>query len=286
MELSAELPGAKAKAALMAVGDASVFFDPPEAEISKKDVPSLTRRRQMLSLTVDYLKKTLPKRPDFYARRITTSFEDWIPNDEKGKHAQGVLQSAGKFRATVYYRGGKEVANAEGEGELGLVTEGTFGPILNTVIVDAAHGATEWSRWEDGPNGSMAVFRFKVPQAESHYQVSFPTFITTMGELSALEPTGYHGEIAIDPTSGTILRLVLEADPALGSPMLRADIMVEYGPVVIGEKVYTCPVRSVSIATGKSDIRNVHSEVTRLDDVVFDSYHIFRSSYRIVPYVP
>ena len=55
-------------------------------------------------------------------------------------------------------------------------------------------------------------------------------------------------EIGIDPASGTILRLVLEADPDLGSSMERADIIVEYGSVVIG---YTCPVRSVSISTGR-----------------------------------
>ena len=60
-----------------------------------------------------------------------------------------------------------------------------------------------------------------------------------------LGPTAYHGEIGIDPGSGTILRLVLEADPAFGSLTERADIMVEYGSVAIGGETYTCPVRSV-----------------------------------------
>ena len=69
----------------------------------------------------------------------------------------------------------------------------------------------------------------------------------------AIGATAYHGEMGIDPDSGTILRLVLEADPDLGSS-IRAfwTFMVEYGSVAIGEKRYTCPVRSVSISTGES----------------------------------
>ena len=85
------------------------------------------------------------------------------------------------------------------------------------------------------------------------------------------------------------MRLVLEADPDLGSSITRADIMVEYGSVVIGEKTYTCPIRSVSISIGKSPqvgtaMGSVRMrEVTRLDDVVFSGYHVFRSDFRILP---
>ena len=283
--LSAELPGAKAKAALMAVGDASVFLKPPPDEIPQKAPPALAEQRQMLALVVDYLKKVIPKLPDFYANRLTTSFEAAsTPEEESGAHIPSFLQPAGEFKARVYYRSGNEVVHAEGAEEFGLTTEGTFGPILSTVIVDAAHSTTEWSRWEQGPKGVMAVFHFQVPQAESHYQVSFTTFAT--GDLGAI-PTAYHGEFGIDPQSGTILRLVLEADPDSGSSRQRADIMVEYGAVTIGEKGYTCPVRSVSIAAGMSPMKLSSTlYVTRLDDVVFSDYHVFRSDFRILPDVP
>lgn len=103
--------------------------------------------------------------------------------------------------------------------------------------------------------------------------------------------TAYHGEFGIDPNSGTILRLTLEADPDLGSSMQRADIMVEYRAVDIGGKTYICPVRSVSYSVGTSV--NVPSfgigltrEAARLNDVVFSNYHIFRTEMRIVPYTP
>jgi hypothetical protein len=65
---------------------------------------------------------------------------------------------------------------------------------------------------------------------------------------------GYHGEIAIDPLSGAILRLELVADLKSSTPLVRSDIMIEYGPAEIGGKTYICPVRSVSISRGKSVI--------------------------------
>jgi hypothetical protein len=281
--LSAQLPGPQSKTALMAVGDASAFLNPSPDEIPEKAQPELAEQRQVMSQAVDYLKKVIPKLPDFYANRFTTSFEEAsTPKRENGAHNPGVLQPAGEFKATVYYRGGKEIVHADGPEEFGLMTEGTFGPILSTVVVDAAHSTTEWSRWEEGPNGPMAVFRFHVLQAESHYQASFATFAT--GDLGVTAPTAYHGEFGIDPHSGTILRLVLQADPDPGSSMQRADIMVEYGAVAIGGKGYTCPVRSVSIATGVSPMKlSATLYVTRLDDVAFSGYHVFRTETRILP---
>lgn len=288
--LSAGLAGSKSKAALMTVGDASVFLEPSAAEIPNRAKPDLAEQKKMISHTVDYLKNILPKLPDFYAKRFTTSFEGISPaKDAKGMQRGGALVPKGEFKATVYYRGGKEVAHAEGAEEQGLITYGTFGPILSTVIVDAAHSSMIWSRWEEGPNGPMAVFQFKVPQTKSHYEISSGDAMPAGGGVGAMTPTAYHGEIGIDPTSGTILRLVLEAEPGLGSLMQRADIMVEYGSVVIGDKTYTCPVRSVSISTGESPEGwtvqgpSVSREVTRLNDVVFSGYHVFRTEMRIIP---
>lgn len=287
IELSRELPGSKSRAALTAVGDTSVFLDPPKSEMPKEAVPEMAEQKQMMSRVVDYLKNNIPNLPNFYARRFTTSFERvWAPEDVSGPNSDGPLHPAGTFRAIVYYRGGQEVARAEGAVQHGLITRGTFGPILSTVVVDAARSnTTHWSRWEEGPNGPMAVFRFQVSQKESHYQISGSE------NPGGMDPTAYHGEIGIDPSSGTIQRLVLEADPELGSSLQRADIMVEYGAVAIGGKTYTCPVRSVSYSVGSLDVPTAIGvawmrEAARLNDVIFNDYHVFRSDFKIVPYTP
>lgn len=280
--LSALLPGPQSKTALKAVGDTAVFLKPPPDEIPQKAAPDLAEQRRMISLVVDYLKKVIRKLPDFYANRSTTSFDETLTPKQEETRSQSVLEPTGEFKAMVYYRDGREVVHPEGAEEIELMTQGTFGPILSTMIVDAAHSTTEWSRWEEGPNGPLAVFRFQVPKAESHYRVSFPTFATA-DSLGGMAPTAYHGEFGIDPNSGTILRLVLEADPDSSTSRQRADIMVEYGPVMIGGKEYTCPVRGVSIAVGVSPVRLRSTlYVTRMDDFVFSDYHVFRTDTRIL----
>jgi hypothetical protein len=104
--------------------------------------------------------------------------------------------------------------------------------------------------------------------------------------------TGYQGEIAIDPASGTILRLTVIADLEPRLPLLTSEIMVEYGPVMIGGKTYTGPARSVSISRQRTvTILNEWGESfgvggrfeTILNDVAFGQCHVFRSESRMLP---
>ena len=294
--LEKSMPGARSRTALIALADASAFLRPAAEDVDSEAAPDLNEQRRIMSRAVEYLGKSLPKLPDFYATRITVRY-DGDPPKAKSK-AQGKTHEAwrevGRSKVVVVYRDGKEVVDprawvrraADPEGG-GLITRGTFGPILSTVIVDAAHGETTWDRWERGNAGTMAVFRYRVPGNRSHYSVSFANDVAQEGST-----TGYHGEVAIDPTTGAILRLTVQADPPLGSTILEGDILVEYGPVEIGGKMYTCPLRSVSVSltmaglasgTGSYGPVLVRSkEATLLNDVVFEDYHLFRSDSRIL----
>jgi hypothetical protein len=288
--LSSELPGAKSRNALRAVGDASVFLELPKAEIPDRAAPDIAEQKRVVSLAVDYLGKTVPKLPNFLARRTTVSFEA-IADETR---ASVPLHQRGEAVATIQYRDGNEVVREDSgkssatDQQMGLITKGIFGPVLSTVIVDASHGEMKWSHWEAGPRGPMEVFSYRISARQSHYEVSYPAILNTGADMSDRK-TAYHGEIGVDAATGTILRLMLQADLEPGSPMQRADIMVEYGAVEIGGKSYTCPVRSVSISRGKSLTGSADPrlesmrEVTRLNDVVFDQYHVFRSEMRIVP---
>ena len=97
--------------------------------------------------------------------------------------------------------------------------------------------------------------------------------------------------MAIDPATGTILRLTVQADPPLGSPVLRGDIMVESGAVDIGGKTYTCPIRRVSFSIDAEGLADESSpfgqsvqtpQAILLNDVKFEDYHLFRSYSRIL----
>lgn len=300
--LSAELPGAKSKTALMALADASVFLTPAAADVLSQAAPDLSEQRRMIALTVDYLGKTLPKLPDFYATRTTVRYDGDAPGVKMRTRAASQGDSSwsevGSTKVVVLYRDGKEVVDPRDWGKHsshpeseGLIAKGTFGPILSTVIVDAAHGETTWDRWERGGGETLAVFRYRVPENQSHYSVAFHAGSSDNGE--AEQATGYHGEVAIDPAMGTILRLTVQADLPLGSPILEGDMMVEYGPVEIGGKTYTCPVRSVSISLDgigfMAGIKNPFGGLSPtgeaallLNDVTFEDYHLFRSESRIL----
>jgi hypothetical protein len=174
----------------------------------------------------------------------------------------------------------------------------TFGPILGVTIdaVAAREGFT-WSRWEQGAGRPRAIFRYVIPVERSHFQVTYCCLPDGDGEISFQKLQGYHGEIAIDPASGAILRLTMEADLNPALPLVRSGILVEYGPVEIGGKTYICPVKSVSISRSRTvsvlgltgwdeSFRTYGPFATSLNDVAFDGYHIFRAESHMLNDVP
>jgi len=259
--LEQSVPGTMSREALVALADASVFLSPAAADVLSQARPDLDEQRRMLALTVEYLAKTLPKLPNFYATRTIVRFEAL----QKGRRAwaESSWRQVGSSKVVVAYRDGKEVIDPREwgkhphhpEGE-GLITRGTFGPILSMVIVDAAHGGFTWSRWERGSAETLAVFHYRVPQDQSHYSVAIRGL--SSDKAAAAPVTGYRGEVAIDPATGTILRLTVQAEQPLDSPILRSDIMVEYGTVEIGGKTYICPIRSVSIGLDSMEFMGVY----------------------------
>src|SRR5215469_7757577 len=73
---TAGLSGKRARQALVALADASAFLEPPPAEVPADAPPDAGAQRSMISLAVDYLNKTIPKLPNFYATRTTVRYEE------------------------------------------------------------------------------------------------------------------------------------------------------------------------------------------------------------------
>jgi hypothetical protein len=173
------VPGKKSRWAVVALADASVFLSPAAADVLSQAPPDLNEQRRMVASTVEYLGKTLPKLPDFYTTRTTVRY-DYGRSMQRGKvKSQDDLswRTLGSSKVVVTFRDGKEIVDlrewvnrsSHPEDE-GLITKGTFGPILSTVILDAAHGEMTWER---GSAGTLAVFRYRVPKNQSHYSVAF-----------------------------------------------------------------------------------------------------------------
>jgi VWFA-related protein len=303
ISMEAGLRGNKARQVLVALADASAFLDPPAAEIPAEDPPAAAAQREMQSKAVAYLVKTIPKLPNLFATRTTVFYAETAATYKKaGEPGFGYqpLHVAEVSKAAVLVRDGKEVADSGSKkssksklSDSSFTTYGTFGPILGTVILDAADGSgLTWSHWEQGADGRRAVFHFTVPQEKSHYTVTTCCLPDGDGTIPFHKLVGYHGEITIDPATGTIFRLALEADLKKVVPLARSDVMVEYEPVQIGRNMYICPVRSVSIIRGRTTrltqawdegFRTFGPFVTKLNDVTFGEYHAFGAESRMLP---
>ena len=183
--LKAGLPGEKSQQALLALADASVFLDPPAAEIPPDPKPDMAAQHRMLVSVLNYVNTAVHQLPNFIATRDTTRFEDQPLEDIQGRVGMTTLihlplHVVGRSNVLMTYRDGHEVfekAAAKIKGyesqEQGLFTEGLFGPILSTVVGDALKGKITWSRWEVGANGTEAVFHYSVLREQSHYSVCF-----------------------------------------------------------------------------------------------------------------
>jgi VWFA-related protein len=294
--LKAGLPGEKSAQTLVALADSSQFSNLPAEEIPATPAPVPAAQRQMMALVVNYVTKTVHQLPNFFATRDTNRFED-NPHFTDTPMPLHFVAAASK---KVLYRDGKEMAftetgkvKAEGSDAQGLVSWGEFGPVLSTVLMDAAQSKLAWSHWEQGANGPVAVFGYAVPSQKSHYTVQFCCLMDpAAGEAQApfKQLAAYHGEMAIDPPTGAIRRLTVEAEFEPGSPVARAAIMVEYGDEEIGGKPFTCPVKSVAISvielshssSGTQSLVTPNPHKTYLNDVGFGQYHRLGSETRIL----
>jgi VWFA-related protein len=299
--ITAKLHGKKAQAALVVLADASTFEGPPADEIPTDAAPDATAQRQMFLKTSEYLNKTIPKLPDLFATRMTVRYQERPPYSEGGVAGATYepMHVTDTSKGTVHYRRGFEIADLEKKArkekryEPQLITYGTFGPVLLGVAeAIARNGGLRWSHWERGEGGKVAVFRYAIPLGKSLYEVEF--CCTPDRDWSELfqKYVGYHGEIAIDPGSGAILRLAWDADLTSTTPMALSEIEIEYGPVEIAGKTYVCPLRSVSMVRGRSVINLALQDesfttygpyATMLNDITFSNYHVFRSDARILP---
>jgi len=300
--LESGLPGKKARQALIALADGSAFLAPPPAEILPIAAPDSATQEKMLLRAIAYVAQTIPRLPNFVAERTTVEYGE-VPRkpDATWKTVTGdrSLYPRATTKATIRYQDGKEVMDEEtaargARGPDTLQTSGVFGPILSTVLVGATrtHSDLSWSRWETGTNGLEAVFRYSTNRDKNLFFTGsdYLTFDDGLFHSKDWEP--FHGEFAIDPESGAILRLTLQADLEPRMPQERSDIMVEYGPQVLGGHTYICPARSVSLGRQR-DIIDMHgwSESykvyapfeTLLNDVAFDKYHLFRPTVRMLP---
>lgn len=189
------------------------------------------------------------------------------------------IRMLGQHTSQVQSDGGIEVPpakvkQADPASQNGQISQGGAGLVLGLVLMDAAKGKMSWLRWQTVEGKQVAVFAFEVGKKQSQYKIDYCCFPersnvgsavpmggsgisgqSATGGMSGAHGTsvtwhdykttaGYKGEIFIDPETGTILRLITEAQLKPTDLVHQEDIRVDYGQVDIGGKPYIVPVRS------------------------------------------
>ena len=108
-------------------------------------------------------------------------------------------------------------------------------------------GSLVWSHWEQGSEGPLAVFRLDVPKESSHFAVNYCCVWNSLNEVSMQadgrtnakavsyhDTPGYRGELFINPVTGEIQRITIEAKLGSSDLITRAAISLQYGKVDIG----------------------------------------------------
>lgn len=310
-----EIQGRRAGEALLGLVDGAAFLSPPAADLPADSAPDAKTQADIFARAQQYVKQILPGLPNFSALRSSTDFELASPDDVASEQFESrfltskaaihpkerredlgstiVVPSAhlyldGMWKKTVTYRDGKEVADASpaaasgSEGPQQLTTNGEFGPILYVVMNDAAHGKVTWSHWERGHASRLAVFHFEVPRNYAHYAVQ------TMSS-GAIDFPAYRGEIAINPATGSIYRITVEAWQRGAASVQKSGIEVDYETVTIGGNAYVCPVHGVAFLKLFTPYIDEDAQpepapwYETLNDVTFTQYHVFRADTRILP---
>jgi len=304
---SRELPGDTSRTALLAVADASKFLAPPRSEILMEVAPEKKVQGEILLRAMEFVNDESKRMPNFLAERVTTRFQDakWYPySTHISYYTPKVYHFFDRHTANVRYLAGEEEeikphSSTKKERDImllpqGLTTWGAFGPLLPTVMADILGAKAGWVRWENSNQGRLAVFRFFVPEEKSHYAVEYccvPDPKGTTIEFKA-KPT-YHGEIAIEPDTGHIVRIMLICDLAPGQVIDKASVELEYGPIEIAGQTYFLPLRGASASAVPS--KTVHPvgqdgyqqddrfKLTSINDLRFQNYRVFRTEMRILP---
>lgn len=298
--------GSQATLALQLLADQSSFLDPPANELQSTAAPDSAAQQRMIVAARNYVAQTLLQLPNLFALRTTNHYDDSPYEVKKGSwpvHAGLHLVSTSRRESSIFDERADQssfVSSGHWQEQSGLVSGGEFGSTLSMILRDAVKGKVAWSHWEQAATGQVAVFQYSVPSSASHFEVSnsIPrqasvagTATTSVGSHTStiLTRPGYHGSLWVDPLTGTILRTTMDADMKGSSQFKTAAIMVQYGPVQIGEREFICPVRSVALSIAPVGANldpvarmSVDAPTQWLNESLFTGYHRFAATTNIV----
>jgi hypothetical protein len=164
-------------------------------------------------------------------------------------------------------------------GTNGMVASVGPPPNLTTTMQElTSNGSPKFLRWQTVDGKQAAVYSFAVEKKKTHFGIlycCFPQTDTTgTSHISSGQGVsgagggkslygnmqnsadwhnfktnaGYHGELFVDPDSGSVVRLITEAEFKPSDFVHSEDIRTDFEPRDIGGKSYIVPIRTFTIA--------------------------------------
>jgi hypothetical protein len=283
--------GPHVQMALQQIADRSALLQLPPGEQIPVAAPDPETQSALFNAARDYVFGKLSHLPDFVATRTTATFDN---TPAPFKYLQVEMDLAGFRRRDIVqkqitFRDGKEVLESAPGADSGkfaestFASQGEFGTQAVVVLMDIKQGSVSFDHWEKTMGGIAAVYRYSVPRRSSHYEVTDHC----EQRASFHDLPAYHGTIALAPRIGAILRVTLEAEWNAGDPISHVASVIEYGPVVIGDRRSICPLRSLAFmiqeANGCSHgSHKLQKPVTMINQTIFSNYHRFGSTSSMI----
>src|SRR5579872_1900759 len=154
----------------------------------------------------------------------------------------------------------------------GPISGGEFGTLMLRVFEPSSAAEFEWKTWSSLRQRRVAVFKYRVPRARSHYLLGYRENDGTIVSAAA----GYRGEVTLDAEvePGSVLHLTAEADDIpKQTGILESHISVDYDSVEVAGRSYLLPLRADS-----SLLRNHHAVQNH---VAFTNYRKFETASSI-----
>jgi VWFA-related protein len=239
------------------------------AEIPKA-VPPTAEQQRLLETVRENALKYSERLPNFLCTQATRRMID-----AAGNGAWRTIEESSELLS--FYDGQEHYAPLtmrakakEGEWPASVSSAGEFGSMLKEIFVPSAAAKFAWLRREQVRGRALQVFSYAVDAAHSRYRITYrgsqqkpPVFAV------------FHGVVAVDPETGTVLRLTLNTEPLPPDiPVRQVALTLDYDEVGVADQIYLLPIAATI------DVR-LHKKTVARNEVSFRSYQRFSADSRI-----
>ena len=280
--MAPNVPGQLTTEQLYVLEIRSAVLAPPAGNVPDKPAPDAAGQKAILDKATDYASKTFAQLPAVSATKVTRRFQDGSQQGQQNPVARNNANLAAtatpiKYTASdeiaVSFKNGVEQDSPSSQktvwGQNGMIAMMGQEPVLSAVMQEAQEsGKITWVRWEQVFGETMAVFSFAVDKKKSHYAVNYCCFpqVSQAGQMSmrGTETPGgagnyqsqdswknwkatvpYHGQIFVNPETGVVGRLIIQADLKGSDPVRVESQRIDYGPEKVGDKTLVVPVQTL-----------------------------------------